>query len=324
MLQEISSRELFTLEGAFPTVRGTYQRPHRSSSRGSSNLGVARVGVLFLNGLFATRSANGDAAVYWASSLAEQGYPSFRIDLPGFGDSEGDPPKDWLGYINSGRYAAVTAGCAKEITRRFGLSGVVIAGHCAGAVTAIYAAAICEECRGLVLMDPYFYLPRNELPEARQRLILWARRSRFGGVLSRSYDLLKQLRLMLYRNRLPENANVPLLRSWKKVAATGLPILLLNAPSHGSAGDKPRVGEFDYSSYIFDSAGPRHRILVKVAAGSNHSFSNHQGKLAVQQNINQWLNSIFVAEKRNQDYVPQLQRSKPPDNNERIGATNIA
>lgn len=324
MLQEISSRELFKLEGAFPTVQGTYHRPHRSSTRRQDKTQHGQVGVLFLNGLFATRSANGDAAVYWADSLAEQGYPSFRIDLPGFGDSEGDPPEGWLGYINSGGYAAVTVASAKEIVRRFGLTGVVIAGHCAGAVTAIYAAAMSKECCGLVLMDPYFYLPRLELSQARQRLIFWARKSRLGGGLSRSFDMLKQFRLITSRRRLPENANVPLLRSWKQVASTGLPILMLTAPSHGASEAKPRVGEFDYSSYIIDSAGPRRRVDIKLVAGANHSFSNPQGKLAVQQHIHQWLNANVAEGSRNQDRVSELQRDKPPDSNDRVRAANIA
>lgn len=314
MLQEISSRELFTLEGAFPTVRGTFQRPSEGPSRGSNNNGGARVGVLFLNGLFATRSANGDAAVYWANSLAEQGYPSFRIDLPGFGDSEGNPPEDWLGYINSGRYAAVTAASAKEIARRFGLTGVVIAGHCAGAVTAIYAAAISKECCGLVLMDPYFYLPRIELPQARQRLIFWARKSRVGGALSRSYDLLKQFRLLFHRNKLPDNANLSLLRSWKQVASTGLPILMLKAPSHGSCGSKPRTGEFDYSSHILELAGPRQQVVVKVVNGANHSFSNKAGRSAIQGSLNRWLSENFPAMDLGTDFVTAQDR-------ERVGNT---
>jgi len=318
MLQQIETRELFALEGAFPTIRGTCHKPSHESSNART-----RIGVLFLNGLFATRSANGDAAVYWANLLAEQGYPTFRIDLPGFGDSEGDPPEDWLGYINSGKYAAVTAASIKELTKHFGLKGVVIAGHCAGAVTAVYAAGVSKECRGIVLMDPYFFLPRVEIPKVRQQLNAWARKSPVGGLLSRVFDQIKQFRLKLYRNRLPENANLPLLRSWKQVASTELPILILKSPSRGASGTQPRVGEFDYSSHILGLAGPKHRVTETVVSGANHSFANERGRAAVQQTLCRWLNSNFPSENMDHDFVP-VKDSKSVGKSENVKVTSIA
>src|SRR6185437_2164562 len=317
MLQQIDTRELFALEGAFPTIRGTYHKPHESSNA------QIRIGVLFLNGLFATRSANGDAAVYWADSLAEQGFPTFRIDLPGFGDAEGDPPKDWLGYINSGKYAAVTAAGMKELTKRFGLKGVVIVGHCAGAVTTVYAAGVSQECRGVVLMDPYFFLPRIEIPKVRQQLNAWARKSHVGGLLSRVFDQIKQMRLKLYRNRLPDNANLPLLRCWKQIASTELPILILKSPNHGASGAQPRVGEFDYSRHILELAGPKHRVTEMAVNGTTHSFSNDVGRAAVQQTLCRWLNTSFRSENTGKDFVP-AKDSKSVGKSEGVKVTSIA
>jgi pimeloyl-ACP methyl ester carboxylesterase len=46
-----------------------------------------------------------------------------------------------------------------QLVKRFGLSGVVFFGHCAGAVSALYAGAASSDCKGLILLDPYFHVP---------------------------------------------------------------------------------------------------------------------------------------------------------------------
>lgn len=281
-------RELVALDGMWMT----YHRPAaaRRNSRVERN---ARIGVLFLNGLYATRAGNGNAAVGWATELAERGHPAFRVDLPGFGDSEDDPPEDWLGYINMGGYGTKVSAVIEEIVRRYKLPGIVVAGHCAGAVSAIYAAALSRHCMGLVLMDPYFNMQRLDAPKYRQQLNLWSRRSRIGGALSRVFDLLKQARRTLKREGLPANANLKLLRCWKEVVHGGVPALILRAPSRGSAGLKPRTGEFDYLEYILARAGQHSRVSVEVVEGANHSFSNRQGRIAIPELIDKWMGSAL-------------------------------
>lgn len=313
MLTRVENRELIELSGPEGPIRGTYHRLHEERYLADSNsMARERVGVLFLNGLYATRAGNGNSATYWADSLAELGYPSFRIDLPGFGDSSGAAPTDPLAIINAGGCAEATAGAIKEIVRCFGLEGIVIAGHCAGAVSAIYGAAARSECRGLVLMDPYFYLPRVEMPKVRQQLNLWARRSRIGGALSRAFDLYKRIRLILDRSNLPENANVALLKCWKQVAAAGLPVLILKAPSRGATSAKPRMGEFDYLGYILRLAGRQHRVQLRIMETANHSFSNQEGRLAVRREVEGWIQEFFPLTRR-EDIVAEGTVSKVMD-----------
>ena len=289
MKQAIEDRELVSLNGMWVTYhKAANTRPKRRGARG------AQVGVLFLNGLYATRAGNGDAVMGWACWLAEHGYPSFRVDLPGFGDSEDDPPADWLGYINSGGYGAIVSTLIEELVRRYKLAGVIVAGHCAGAVSAIYGAATSGQCLGIVLMDPCFNMPRVGLPKYRRQLNLWSRQSRIGGALSGIFDLLKQTRRTLNQEKLPANANLKLLRCLREVVRGGVPVLILRAPSRGSAGLKPRTGEFDYLDYILASGGPHARVLVELVERSNHSFSYQQGRAAIPEVMQRWLETTLA------------------------------
>jgi hypothetical protein len=117
--------------------------------------------------------------------------------------------------------------------------------------------------------------------------------NRFGGVLSNLFDYLKKIRLLLRGNTLPDNANLALLRCWKEVVPTGLPILILKAPGLKTQGVKPRTGQFDYFKYVLKSAGRRSQILVQSVDGANHSFANRAGRLSVREHAKKWLNNYF-------------------------------
>jgi pimeloyl-ACP methyl ester carboxylesterase len=289
-------RELITLDGLGVLLRGTFHKPSYPDAQRNESPAMP-VGVVFLNSLSLPRAATGDSAVYWADSFADSGYPSFRFDLPGLGDTAGEIPNELLKYINEGQYGSITAAKVKELCARFGLSGVVLVGHCAGTVSAIFAAAQCAaECKGLVLLDPYFHLPQAVRRKVRRGLSEWALKSRIGGMLSKVYDRLRNIRLFLLRNAPPQNANFPLLACWKKVASTGMPILLIKAPARKSHGIKPRVGEFDYLKYTLGLAGSRSQVAVELIEGTDHSFANRIGREAVRQRTEGWLRSHLALE----------------------------
>lgn len=288
MLRAIAARELFELNGPDGgRIRGTYHNPR------GSRYGAGRTGVVFLNGLPATRAAHGNAAIYWADSVAELGYPSFRIDLPGFGDADNDPPEEWLSYINLGGYGPIASAAIQEIAAKFKLSEVVVMGHCAGAVSAIYMATLNRLCKGLVLIDPYFYAAQKERAKTRQKISDWAERSLAGGIARSIFGRVKKMSLVVFRNAYPDHANVPLLRRWKEVARAGLPVLILKTPDKRPPGAKVRAGEFDYFKYVVGLAGPGGRVTASSVAGANHTFSNQAGKTAVRHQVEQWLRTYF-------------------------------
>ena len=241
-------------------------------------------------------------------------FPRFRFDLPGLGDTAGDIPVELLNFINAGKYGEITAVKVKELVARFHLSGVVLVGHCAGTVSAIFAATNCiAECKGLVLLDPYFYLPQAVRPRLRRGLSDWAMKNRFGGILSNLFDRLRDLGLYLRRSSPPSNANFPLLACWKKVVSRGVPVLLIKAPARKSSGTKPRRGEFDYLKYVMQHAG--NQVVLELIEGTDHSFANRTGRAAVRKRTESWLRSR-LADRRTETVAA----STPLSDNDRDGS----
>jgi pimeloyl-ACP methyl ester carboxylesterase len=294
MREGIEKRELISLECSGTHLQGTYHRPFDHLSQTPfGQPRQARPGILFFNSLSLPRAASGDSAVHWADSIAAQGYPTFRIDLPGLGDSGGHSSTDLLDFINGGGYTQVAAQAIRELVERFRLSGLVIVGHCAGSVSAIYGAASSKECKGLILLDPYFHLPQAKRPRVREELSGWVRRNKFGKLLSHIYDYAKELFLQVRGSSLPGNANSQLLACWKQLTTAGMPTLMLQAPGIKAQGAKPRVGEFDYVQYVMRIAGRKSQVTAEFVEGADHSFANYDGRTAVQQHIEHWLVSNF-------------------------------
>jgi pimeloyl-ACP methyl ester carboxylesterase len=294
VIDTVESRQLIALDEGGPVLCGTYHRvPNDDGASKAEKKEMPPLGIFFLNSLTLPRTATGDSSVYWADSFAKFGYPSFRFDLPGLGDSQGELPLDGLDFMNSGGFGPVIAAKMTELTQRYNLSGVVLVGHCAGAVSAIYAAAACKDCEGLVLMDPYFHLKRAVRPWIREQLSAWARRSRLGRLSSAVYDFWGDLWLSAKGNRVPQNANIPLLKCWKQIADSGLPILLLKAPGLKAVGVKPRLGDFDYVSYVVGFAARRGRVTVTAVENTDHSFANRAGREGIRQYTENWLLKYF-------------------------------
>jgi pimeloyl-ACP methyl ester carboxylesterase len=290
----IQGRELLSLEVLDYTVQGTCHFPQDASPDVHGAVANHKgTGILLLSGLLAPRAGLGDSLVYWADSLAKGGYPCFRFDLPGTCDSSGAPPAELTNFVNAGSYEAATVEIIKQIRLRYDLESMVLIGHCSGAVTSLFAASSCDGCRGLVLLEPYFHLFPPVATKNRAALSEWAASNRLGGILSNIFDRLKELRLRLRRSELPGNANLPLIKRWKNLASAGLPILVLKVPAVKAAGAKPRLGEFDYLTYVAGIGGSRRRIDIRVVEGTTHSFANRAGRTAVLGNTEAWLGEYF-------------------------------
>lgn len=197
-----------------------------------------------------------------------------------------------LEFASAGGYEPALSAIVKEVVERFSLSGIVIMGLCAGAVTALFTAAVTRECVGVVLMDPYFYV-LQERAKIREELSQWATFTRFGGLASEVFHRVRHLGLVLRRNKLPANANLPLLRSWKQVTSAATPILLLKAPAPRTQGMKPRKGVFDYLGYLQASSGRGSQVAIHFVEGAQHTFADEMGCSAVRQYTLEWLQKYF-------------------------------
>jgi len=145
----------------------------------------------------------------------------------------------------------------------------------------------------MILMNPYFYLPQAARPNFRERLSAWSLQTHLGGVLSKCYAHLKEIRLFLSRKSLPKNANYLLLRRFKELASAGLPILIVNGKDRKSPAMKSKIGEFDYLAHVLKSSGRRGQIVVRTVEGADHSLSNRLGRLGAKEHAEQWLNARF-------------------------------
>jgi len=309
MKTSIPTRELIGVKVGGYSVRGTYHKPAvRDPS--TPNIGeTSRIGVVFLNPGILPRAATGDSGVYWADSVAACGYPTFRFDLPGLGDSEGNLPTkviDFQSSVNSGDYEGVLRGLTKNLVELCDLRGVVVLGFCSGAVTSLYAAANDDHVRGLILMDPYFYVQREIT--SRSVLSHWQMRvmrsveDDWQDSSSTEHNLWLSLVLKLrviqhaikhavLRARgqgLPGTANLPLIHRWKQVVSSQRPMLVLS-----SSWSKPHGGAFDYFDYLLSASDGRSRVEFEVIEGTNHNFADGAGKAAVQRSIQEWLRQNF-------------------------------
>lgn len=288
--KQTGTRELITLEGNGVLIHGTFHKTPDHEYAASRK----KVGVMFLAALANPRSLTGDSGVYWADSFAANGYPSFRFDLAGLGDSCGETPNALLKFINEGGWAAQASSKLKELVATRDLSGVVVFGHCAGAVTAIYAASECKDCKGLILMDPSFSLSRALSSTLSPGVLLWARRSKTGGAARAMYDRVRELQGVFRKKKLPTNANVNLISRLKQVMANGLPILVLQAPQPATSADTKLQGvTFDYLAYIASLAVRSDQFTVERIEDTDHSFSNRAGRAGVRQQSEEWLAKHF-------------------------------
>jgi pimeloyl-ACP methyl ester carboxylesterase len=127
-----------------------------------------RIGVLLLSFGQQPRSWVGDLGSSIADRLDEQGYPTFRFDMPGLGDSPGDIPVHleelWRDILRGAHEIPLHALC-EDLVNRFSLKGLVVGGFCGGAVTALYAVnSRSPLILGLVLLEPEMALVRTNFP----------------------------------------------------------------------------------------------------------------------------------------------------------------
>lgn len=276
---------------------------HGTAHRGGAE---CETGVLFLNSGSLPRSSRGDLYAQMADALGEKGFPCFRVDLPGLGDSQGDAPQEYVGFyklVQEGEYADCVIKLARELRRRYGLSGLVLLGICGGAQTSVFAAAREQSAgvAGLALLDMPFFLYQDSKPRVDKRtsralgnrIILsvltikarmrdWVLSQKWEPTATAIHNRLKRLTRRTKSGSLPTNTNHALIQDLCSLLNRGVPALLVTA--HPPIPEPP---SYDYVGHLAGRAagGLKH---VKIH-GTTHSFVENEGAVAVLEAVSSWL-----------------------------------
>jgi len=138
---------------------------HDSSLDPSQPQRTYRTGVLLLSFGQQPRSWVGDLGSSIADRLEKLGYPTFRFDMPGLGDSPGAIPiyleELWRDILLGAHEPPLHALC-ENLAHLYSLKELVVGGFCGGAVTALYAInARSPLIKGLILLEPEMALVRT-------------------------------------------------------------------------------------------------------------------------------------------------------------------
>jgi pimeloyl-ACP methyl ester carboxylesterase len=280
------SRQLLTFDLAGMRLCGTAHLPHADQPR-------RRLGAILLNAGPAPRAGNSDLSVRMADALALEGFPSFRFDMPGLGDSPGDVPAEvetfWQ-QVLVGRNDRPALSLLKELRQRYDLDGLIVGGLCAGSVTAVRAAALDDsDIAGLLLLEPNFRLASEIDPAAEQAAMQATQVSPTRRRLMRGLSLKSWLYLLTGDNiaarlaaplrpllletlkttvghELPRDTNVDMVLIWREVMRGRIPTLVLVASG--------RIEEA-YCWRILDSIPPvvSQDVFVEGIPGTNHIFT---------------------------------------------------
>jgi pimeloyl-ACP methyl ester carboxylesterase len=252
-------------------------------------------------------------AAHLADYTSELGFPSFRFDMPGVGDSEGDLPAEVLEYyelVQNGGHVAFVSDLKAALVQKYGLNGMIYLGHCGSATTGVYAAVQhpSADLLGLILLDPSFIWYRasgqgaqqmkkssslsfkEKLISLRLSLRAWLIQKPGGEYLTLLYSQLELLcHRILGRKRVPLDCNRKLLECYRILLSRNIPILVLTAPHV-----QKHFSQFDYADYLQSNYGRNSLTVVKIA-GASHSFLEGNGRQAVSSAVDAWLSAHFRA-----------------------------
>jgi hypothetical protein len=294
--------------------------------------GMRRIAFVLLNAGRAPRAGNSDLSSMLGDHLAELDFPTFRVDLPGLGDSPGPAPEaDFFARVLNGRNDVATDELVRSLCETYDLEGVVLGGLCAGAVTSLrVASAGARGLLGVLLLEPNFRVtvqvdtsvaaePSEQRRRRRDLLIKKLRKhlsltgslyfltgeNRVARLLEPARPWLQARLTALVGHALPRDINVEMVVCWGRALGRRLPTLLITA--EGKVEDKACVR-------ILDGLPPGDRALVTRVpiTGTNHVLTGGNARQVVLDEVASWALRTFP---ERTSAGPQSQR--PPSSQHR-------
>lgn len=314
-------RRALTIEVHGCRLFGTVHEPSGWAVSGAQ-MGMA-TGVLLMTFGHQPRSWVGDLGSHCGDRLCEAGYPVFRFDMPGLGDSPGELPVHlevlW-NFILEGGHAAYAAALTREILRRYPLQGLVLGGFCGGAATALLSCdPTARQVQGLILLEPEIgfapvsdsaapqkaYEVKNVSGFLERRELLWRRlrspRS-WMRLLSGKSDFSFWARMVPYMvsrvndklrgHKLPPETNLALIDRWKRCQKNRLPMLVLSVGHH--------TRRKYYRSYGFEpgQSDRNLRLTWIEIEGTTHALVSGGAENSVPAHLTDWMQEQFPVDRR--------------------------
>jgi pimeloyl-ACP methyl ester carboxylesterase len=263
---------------------GVLNLPERTGRRATA--------LIFLNAGLIHRVGPYRMHVDLARRLALLGYPSFRLDQSGLGDSE--PRCDDL---------SLDQGCVEDIretmdliTKRSGVQHFVALGLCSGAVAAHRALVADERLKGAVFLDGYVY------PTTKTRVRYYAMRLLSPPHVART--LRRQIERISLKFASAAQQEAALQRASqaevlferedppRAVAAEELECVARRGARFLFVYTGENPDEFNYAQQLFDMfPGPELRKQAEVAyfPRADHTFTLLEGRANLFQRVLDWM-----------------------------------
>lgn len=305
------SRVILTWRILDEDLVGTYHVPAKNTF--GEHTSTHRIGVLLLNPGPAPRAGNSDLSVHIGDRLASRGFPVFRFDLPGLGDSSGSTPTEYYTYwqeVLRGRNDATTLVLANKLKQQFGLSSVIVGGLCAATVPTLRVAdSHPGAIAGVILMEPVFSVGQESMNDnlragmvavlsvsakaklcrvfsVRDWLVFLTGGNRVAVALRPLRPFLVLIQRSLVGHTLPKDMNVPLFMHWRGSLTHGTHSFVVVAEGQGT--DR-------YVAYAMDSLpakSPGMITLIRVPQ-TNHTLTSGHARDIVLDAVEQWMLDRF-------------------------------
>jgi len=287
-------REVIYIEVQGYRLIGTYHEPHAFQSSRSS------IGVFFSNFGWVPRDGHGSLGAVLADEFAAAGFHAFRIDMPGMGDSPGAVPdiaEHFGDGVRRGEQVPAFSTAIRDLMDKYSITKAIVAGVCAPFINAVFSWGEKKiPLYGIIALDPDFSSPTRPVKKVnrsfpRKLFSGWNWILIFSGnsVKSRYFPLFirRMLKPLIRLRYNPDNINIPLVRIWRNLVSSGIPVLII------SAKDTTQHLCIQQANKMALRGVDKSRVRFIAIPGTGHTFTKGDPRETILREVRSWLNLYF-------------------------------